>query len=217
MNDAPVRALPVRTPAAGSSYWCVVETRFDARSFNPNTAGDPSAINPGGRFNPFVNTSGARVPTKYLADHPNGAFAETLMRSGLKPNALERTGIEACRLAQLSLARQMRLLDIAAPRTSSRLASLMSEDGGAYVRLRTVAAALHRLRPDLDGLVWEGRQLGQAGMQCLVLFGDRVSPGTDLVELESLELTGGEGLFRLRAAARSMGCRLPEGLAAEYA
>lgn len=204
MSELLTRTLPAR-----SSYWCVVERRFSSTSFNPNTAGDPEIGTVGGRFHPFESPVGTRVPTKYLADHENGAFAETLMRGSPDPSVLDIEQIEARRLAHVSLERPIHLADLTAPDSSSPLTEWLLADHRGYVPLRKVAATLHAQRSNLDGLLWEGRQLDQAGMKVLVLFGDRVSSETDLVEIESYEIDRGTGLRMLRAAARLRRYRLP--------
>lgn|GEM_PF-3550666 len=207
MGDLRTRTLP-----KGSSYWCVVERRFGAISFNPNEGGDPTIDVVGGRFHPFESPAGTPVPTKYLADHENGAIAETMMRAGRDPRTLGIGEIEQRQLAQLSLRRPIRLADLTVPGPDSALALLMRGDHRAYVPLRKIAATLHARHVELDGLLWEGRQLDQPGMKCLMLFGDRVSPEVDLAEVVTLALDSGTGLAMLRRAARLRRFKLPEAL-----
>ena len=118
--------------------------------------------------------------------------------------------IETRGLAQLALRRPVRLADLTMVDPDTELGKLLRGNHRAYVPLRKLAATLHAGHADLDGLLWEGRQLDQPGMKCFVLFGDRVSSETDLVEIESLPLGRGTGLSMLRAAARLRRYRLPD-------
>ena len=215
MPDTPVTTTPSgerRRLVARSVWWCLHPVEYAADGFHPNEAGDVGDAASGGRFNPFAGANGARVPTKYLADHPNGAFAETLFRNDAPERRLARQAVASRHLVQLALARELVVADLAEPEPGSALAADLGSGPAAYPRLRRLAASLHARDEGLAGLLWQGRQLDQPGMTCVVLFGDRV--GSDGLELvQSLELERGTGLAMLRAAARLRGVALPAALA----
>ena len=203
--------ITTRVLVARSTWWCVQLARFPPTSFNPNL--EPTNDSVGGRFNPFLGEEERPVPSKYLADHPNGAFAETLFRDGYPRDWLTRAEIGARRLVQIGLGRDLVLADLSDTDPTGPLGVALREGPSAYARLRHVAASLYRQRPPMDGLLWDGRQLDEPGMLCAMLFGDRVSEAHDLAVIELLELEGGEGLRRLRAAATARGFALPRVLA----
>ena len=195
--------------ARGARWWCVHEAIFPAVSANPNLAGaidDPST---GGRFHPFEDVAGRRVGTCYLSDHPNGAFAEVLLRGRAPVPGLPARTIAAHRLFEIEVLADLQLADFTAPAAGSSLHRALHADAGAYPALRRVAAQVHARRPALDGIVWTGRQLGIPGMRCLVLFADRAGAAIGLRAVATLELDRGEGLSRLLAAAAHRGWPLP--------
>lgn len=210
-----------RRLVARSVWWCLHSLAYAPDGFHPNDTGESADPTGGGRFNPFADVAGVRVPTKYLADHPNGAFAETLFRDDALERRLARETVASRRLVQLALRRDLLVADLAEPEPGSALAKDLGSGAAAYPRLRRLAASLHATDPGLAGLLWQGRQLDQPGMACIVLFGDRVAgdgggdggadDGLELVQ--SLELERGTGLAMLRAAARLRGVALPAALA----
>ena len=210
MIEFGVRGLP----AGDARWWCVHPVEFAATSFNPNVAGDPTDGSIGGRFHPFDDGAGRRIGTRYLADHPNGAFAETLLRDGVPDRLVAAETVAVHRLSQIALRRELRLADLTNLDPDSPLRDALQRDTDAYPQLRVVAATLHADAEHLDGIVWEGRQLETPGMECAVLFGDRVSGKDDLATIQSLELDRGAGCGRLRAAARLRGYTLPSALSA---
>ena len=208
-----------RTLVAGASYWSVFPAAFTAASFNPNTAGELGSVTIGGRFHPIENAVGERIPMKYIADHENGALAETLLRDEVKERDVTLADVRRLRLARLGLRRALSVVDLTEPVPGSVLEGLLREGLAAYLPLRDLAATVHargthdgKSRP-ADGLLWESRQLDQPGMKCVMLFGDRVRGDTDLDVLEVLELDRGAGLRALRAAARLRRFTLPRALA----
>lgn len=199
---------------ARSVFWGVFDSRYPAGSFNPNEYGDPNATGTGGRFNPLAMPNGQRVATKYLADHPNGAFAETLFRDTSGSRDTSRHDIETRRIAQLSLDASLLLIDLSEEPPSSGFRRLLRAGKAAYPPLRDFATTVYATHPEIAGLLYEGKQLGSPGMNCMVLFEDRVlSSGSTLTIIGEHELTAGTGLRMLRAAARSRQFTLPEGYA----
>ena len=203
--------VATRELIARSTWWCIVESRFPSDSFNPNAAGDPADEEIGGRFHPFESAAGVRVPTKYLSDHETGAFAETLMRDDRGPDEVTLDEVSRHRLVRLALRRTLRVIDLVESTSADEVRAWLREGREAYPPLRTVAATLHADDAGLDGLLWEGRQLDRPGMNCVVLFGDRVRD-TDLEVIEELRLDDGPGVRLLRAAARGRGLVLPDAL-----
>ena len=201
-----------RTLPAGQLLWCVHESRYAATSFNPNLGGHRDDIATGGRFHPFEDGAGRRVPTRYLADHPNGAFAETLMRESSMGRTLPPDTILDHRPSQVRTRRSLRLVDLGTIDPDGAFARAMQADASAYRQTRSVAATLHGSLPEVDGLLWSGVQLRTPGMECVVLFGDRVTEAALAAE-RTLELDVGEGLRRLEAAAMHRQVTLPSALA----
>ena len=141
------------------------------------------------------------------------AFAETLFRGSYPRDWLTRAEIASRRLGRIGLRRDLVLADLTGSDPESSLGAALREGPAAYARLRHVAASLYRQGPPVDGLLRARRQLGESGMLCAMLFDDRVSGEHDLPVIEVLEIEGGEGLRRLRAAATARGFALPRALA----
>ena len=204
--------LAVRRLVGRSTWWCVHPTRYAASSFNPNVGIESQEPSTGGRFHPFLSAAGRSVPTKYLADHPNGALAETVLREDGVDRRVELDDVRSRRLSQLVLTRDLRLADLSVLSPDSVHGEYLRRGPDSYPALRAFAAIVHGRAEALDGLLWQGYQLGQPGMTCAMLFGDRVSGEEDLEPIQSLELERDEGLARLEAAATLRGFALPSAL-----
>jgi len=203
--------LPTRVHPAGWTSYTVFDTAYPATSFNPHAGfGKGDAVG-GGRFHPFTDPAGIPVPTRYLGDHPIGAFAETLMRDGLGRRDVSLDTIARHGIATITFARDMLLADLVVDVVASpTLRGLLRSGREAYPALRTLARTLHERHDRIDGLVWQGRQLEAAGMNCTVLFGDRVAVNVDLIETGVHALDRGLGLQLLRDAARARRFALPD-------
>lgn len=205
--------LPTRTYPPGWTSYTVFDTEYPASSFNPHAGFGTADAGVGGRFHPFVDPAGVPVPTKYLGDHPIGAFAETLMRDDLGHRSVSLDAVRHHGIATVAFAREMVLADLVVDVVASpTLHGLLESGRKAYPALRTVARALHARHDRIDGLVWQGRQLGAAGMNCTVLFGDRVKAAVDLIETGVHALDRDLGLQLLRDAARARRFALPDAL-----
>ena len=206
-------ALPTRTYPAGWASVTVFDTDYPTTSFNPHAGFGTADAGGGGRFHPFVDPAGVPVPTKYLGDHPVGAFAETLMRDNLGHRSVSLDTVRCHGIATVAFTRDVVLADLVVDVVASpTLRGLLADGREAYPALRTVARALHHRHDRIDGLVWQGRQLGAIGMNCMVLFGDRVTVDVDLIETGVHALDRGLGLQLLRDAARARRFALPDAL-----
>ena len=219
-NGPPSRPDPIAVPvlalpADDGSWWAVHPTDHPGTSFDPNVGGAPARPLPGGRFHPFDDADGARVPTRYLADHPNAAFAEVLFRGRPGKRRASLAAIRAHRLSQIRLVRALRVADLTGRDPATALGrALGADDSEVYPALRVVAAQVHAHPDRLDGIVWDGVQLATPGMRCLVLFGDRVDASVDLSLTATVTIDEGPGLGRLVAAADVRGVPLPESVLA---
>lgn len=203
-------SLATRSYPAGWPSYSVFNTRYPPTSFNPNTGGDPGELHLGGRFHPFDGPTGLRVATKYLADHPNGAFAETLLRDDAGQRTVSIADIERHGLVLLRFARDVVVADLTPENAGVTVGELLGTGRASYPALRTIARSLHERYPRLDGLVWRGYQVGTSGMNCMVLFGDRVDAAADLDASIPQALHAGIGLDLLRDAARERQFALPD-------
>ena len=137
-------ALPTRTYPAGWASVTVFDTDYPTTSFNPHAGFGTADAGGGGRFHPFVDPAGVPVPTKYLGDHPVGAFAETLMRDDLGHRSVSLDTVRRHGIATVAFARDVVLGDLVVDVVASPTLRRLLEDGReAYPALRTVARALH--------------------------------------------------------------------------
>ncbi len=194
----------------GESFKRLYPHKFSSRAFNPNTGVSSGDASKGGRFHPFVDASGNNVPTMYIADHVNAAFAETILRNDSVSGLVSINDIELYSVATLRFTRKIRALNLSHSLLNHRYSKLLcAEREKSYVKLRTLAASLHSLYGELDGLRWDGKQLGMPGMTCFVLFGDRIKESAIEV-IQETSLRKGQGLEDLRKAAVALDFTLPK-------
>lgn len=197
MTEWPIKAIP-----SGESFWRVSARRWGGVSFNPNQGANSS----GGRFHPFCDKTSLTVPTLYMADHPNGAFSETLLRpkdekqSPITINQIEKTSLYSIRSEN-----SLRLIDLSHTEISEQTAAILTSGADSYFKARTLAATLHAFYDHIHGLCWNGSQLGIDGMACIVLFGDRFESTGVLTEIHEYPLDRGEGLEKMRKASKALG------------
>ena len=204
-------SLAIRDYPALWQGYTVFDPTWPAGSFNPHAGFPGKAYRGGGRFHPFPDARGVAVPTLYLADHPNGAIAEVVMRDEPGRDTVSHAELHRYSIATLGFRRALRLADLVDPATTSaEILQLLGDGEAAYPALRSVANTLHLRHPGIDGLVWQGRQLATAGMNCMVLFGDRVDTRTDLMIHTEIPLHRGLGLSLMRDAARATNFALAE-------
>ena len=201
---------PVTLPE-GVNFLLVYPNQYSAKSFNPNTDGNLADDTTGGRFHPFESAKGERVPTKYAADHSNGAFAETLMSDDSLNKMVTINQIEKNNIATIKFRRDLLLVDLTPEEIDNDIQDLLQSGRKAYSKLRTLAASIHKLYPKIDGMRWYNKQLGTPGMYSYVFFsGKACLQENDIEIIYEYPLTEGEGLRMLRSAASSLGYRLPQ-------
>lgn len=200
--------LPTETWKTPRCIYRVCRQSYPATSFNPNTQADLNDPENGGRFHPFLDKKGVKVPTLYAADHPNGAFAETIMRGDSPERAISITTIERSQFAYLYLDHDLTLVDLSSI-DNPKLKRWLKNGTNAYLALRKLAANIHKQQPDAHGLLWESKQLNAPGMMCMVLFGDRVDSG-GITLIDDGPLSDPQNLRMLRQAAVATGYSLPE-------
>lgn len=200
---------PSKTWAAGVTLFRVHPVRYNAGSFNPNTQSSSEDIEQGGRFHPFEDKEGRRIPTVYLADHPLGALAETLLRDSSGNRKLRIDDVRDNQLATLRFKKPLALVDLNHHSLSGGYKSLLMGDHRVYRATRLLAGSIYAGETWANGLCWNGKQLGISGMKCVVLFGDRI-PSDEVEILESVKLAEEPGLSTLREAAVMRDFTLPD-------
>lgn len=171
---------------------------FGATEFNPG-------LGRGGRFDPLVDPSGAKVPTLYAAGDREGALSETVFHNVPARGEGKRVSrVSTLRLVLSPLACRRDLLlaqlfGLGLPRLGLTREELIESEADSYPQTRSWAAALHASPGRLDGLVWVSRQ--NDGAQALLLFGDRVERRDLEITDPPLPLAFGRGLEELQGAA----------------
>lgn len=175
---------------------------FRPAEFNP-CKGQPT------RFAPFTDPAGNCVPTLYAATTREAAAFESIFHD-IEPGARFKT-VRIDTVVE-------RTVSIIAPQRDLLVASLFAPDlkswgigrsdiietpKSSYSRTVHWAAALHRARPDLHGLIWTSRQCDPE--RCVVLFGDRLSEADfDIAEQKPVAVHA-DILMELRGFGRRAG------------
>jgi hypothetical protein len=175
---------------------------FAPERFNP-------CLGQASRFAPFHDHGGACVPTLYAATSREAAAFETVFHD-IEPDAAFKTvrlEVVAARSASMiGVARALRLAALFAPDLKAwglRRAELIDTPHSAYGQTVRWAQAIHAATRDLDGLIWTSRQCDPD--RCVMLFGDRVSPGTIAVRERRDVGTDADLLLELRGYGRRAG------------
>jgi hypothetical protein len=170
----------------------------------------PTEFNPGfgrGRFHPISTTSGQPIPTLYGADSAAGMLSESVFRGVPARGSGKRifkSALGGFALSLLSTHRHLRLADLGGHglmRLGLRRDELTASGPSCYSKTSRWAEAIHRDRPDLDGLMWVPRHNDRT--LAVMLFGDRVAPGTLSALGDTLPLVGGTGLRYVLDAAEA--------------
>lgn len=205
-------AWPETRYSKNRSWYRVYPIKYAPEYFNPNTGIDPKDLMTGGRFHPFDDIDGNRVGTLYIADHESGALAETLLRHPRNRSRYVRLrDARALGLAGLNFSHDLRLVDLSHSSLNGDMDEMLSDDFRVYGQTRDIAAGIHADEPWAHGLVWNGKQKGNRGEKCAVLFGDRVVTSAINV-FETHVFTAGYGQERLWESAESRRFRLPKTL-----
>jgi hypothetical protein len=200
---------PKKVWTAGRTCYRVYRAEYGPKSFNPNTGADLGDLGQGGRFHPFEDRHGNRIPTMYVADHSLGAISETLMRDSAPNRKLKLDDLRQNHLATLRFKIHLQLVDLNPPLLDDGFASLLKEDKSVYLETRRLAASIHATETWAHGLYWSGKQLDISAMKCMVLFGDRIQ-SADVEILECCSLGKEPELTTLREAAVYREFTLPE-------
>ena len=144
--------------------------RFGATEFNPGLGR--------GRFHPFEDARGVRVPTLYAAEDLEGALSETVFHNVSVRGPEKKIGqftLQSIVASTLSCNRDLilvKLFGLGLHRLGTSRLELIETEGDQYPRTGAWARALHGCDKRIDGLVWVSRQ--NDSTRSLVLFGDRV-------------------------------------------
>ncbi len=199
---APFPPINVHLLPAGTVLHRNHASSFAPDRFNP-------CLGQASRFAPFHDRDGACVPTLYAATSREAAAFETAFHD-IEPDAAFKTArleVVAARSASvLAVARSLRLAALFAPDLKAwglRRADLIDTPQSAYGQTVLWAQAIHAAAADIDGLVWTSRHCDPD--RCVVLFGDRISPGTITVRERRDVGADADLLLELRGYGRRAG------------
>lgn len=167
------------------------EDKYEADAFNPGKGW--------ARFSPIKDGDGKQIPTLYAGTTFECAVMETVFHNvpfepGLKPvpkkDAVNRVHSQLTSKSPLKLAD---LTSIGLRKIGVKKLHLIETDGDQYSATQGWAEAIYVQHADVQGLFWTSRQNDQA--QAIMLFGDRVIPGTLQVVAESKSLINDEATW----------------------
>lgn len=168
---------------AGTRFHRVHDQRFDSCAFNPGK-GRPS------RFAPLL-LGGKPIPTQYLATNFECAAHETIFHDVPIDETNKTVGadnIKPLSHSVVEVKRDMVLVPLFAPDLAKwgvGRADLIDTTAAPYAVTAEWALAIHRSRPDADGLIWTSKRCDP--QQALLLFGDRVFE-SDLLGIGKTEI-----------------------------
>lgn len=191
---------------------------YPALSFNPNldSAGAPRQMNveeDGSRFNPFTNAAGSNVSTLYAGTTEHAAALESVFHdvphvpdppfptSKLSHFVLSRFAVTRSLIVLDLINSQLRQVPVPGRDNQSLLESEIVHSSPLYYPItRRWAQYFFNSLPAVQGLAWRPR-LGGEGTS-YVLFGDRISPTTDLaVDAPPIPIATGPGYVLLEKIA----------------
>lgn len=202
---SPFPAIAVRTVPGGTVLHRTHAAAFRAAAFNPGL-GQPT------RFSPFTDARGACVPTLYAATTREAAAFESIFHD-IAPTARFKTvrldAVTARRVSRIAPKRDLVLACLFAPDLKAWGVSrtdLIETPKATYGLTARWAEAIHRARPEIDGLIWTSRQCDPD--LCIVLFGDRLDEA-DFDVLDCIEVGSDPTLLlEIRAFGRRAGITL---------
>lgn len=175
--------------------------RFGATEFNPGVGE--------GRFHPFEDGRGARVPTLYAAEDLEGALSETVFHNVPVRGPEKKIGrfaLQSIVASTLACNRDLilaQLFGLGLHRLGISRRELIETEADQYPRTVAWARALHTDNERIDGLIWVSRQ--NDSTRSLILFGDRVPSSRLRVTGPILPLDRGPGydeVYRVAEQAR---------------
>lgn len=175
---------------------------FRSAQFNP-CMGQPT------RFAPFNDAAGACVPTLYAATSREAAAFESIFHD-IEPAAAFKTVrldvVETRSVSRIAPKRDLLLAGLFTPDLKAwglRRGELIDTPKSTYGQTVLWAQAIHRARPDIDGLIWTSRQCDPD--RCVILFEDRIRE-TDLDTLDCIAVGADAGLLlEIRAFGQRAG------------
>jgi hypothetical protein len=171
---SPFPSVNTQTITKGTVLHRTHGSSFRSAQFNP-CMGQPT------RFAPFTDATGTCVPTLYAATSREAAAFESMFHD-IEPTARFKTVrldvVESRSVSRIAPNRDLLVVGLFAPDLKvwglSR-SELIETPKSTYGRTVLWAEAIHRARPDIDGLLWTSRQCDPD--QCVILFEDRISEG----------------------------------------
>ena len=169
-------------------------------------------LNPGfghGRFHPFEDSHGRRVPTLYGASNLDGSLSESVFHNVpvRGPGKLIlRSVLRPMLVSTIAARRNLALVQLhghGLTRLGINHSELIDSEARRYSRSVTWAAALHARLQEADGLVWVSRKFNTSF--ALVLFGDRVERSDLEVVDPPLPLFLGTGYAEVQRVAEQAG------------
>lgn len=167
----PFPTVNAQTLSAGTVLHRNHLSAFRPAQFNP-CKGQPT------RFAPFLGGAGGCVATLYAATSRQAAAFETIFHD-IDPAARFKTvrlnNVEARTASTISPKRDLPLAALFAPDLKlwgGDRGQIIDTPKSSYARTVLWAKAIHKARPDLDGMIWTSRQCDPE--RCLVLFEDRI-------------------------------------------
>lgn len=198
----PFPQINVQTLKAGTELHRNHASGFRPAQFNP-CKGQPT------RFAPFTDLAGNCVPTLYAATSREAAAFESIFHDIDASARFKSVRIDTVVERTVSIIAPQRDLVVAslfAPdlkRWSIRRSDLIETPKSTYTSTVIWAAALHRARPDLQGLIWTSRQCDPE--RCVLLFGDRLSEADFEIVEQKPVATHHDILMELRGFGRRAG------------
>lgn len=190
---APPARMDIKTVTWGTEQVMhrIHEDRYEADAFNPGKGW--------ARVSPIKDGDGEQIPTLYAGTTFECAVMETFFHNvpfepGLKPvpkkDAVNRVHSQLTCKTPLKLAD---LTSIGLRKIGVKKLFLIETDGDQYINTQKWAEAIHVQHTDVQGLFWTSRQNDQE--QAIMLFGDRLKPGTLQVVAESKNLINDEATW----------------------
>ncbi|WP_454731277.1 MULTISPECIES: RES family NAD+ phosphorylase [Cupriavidus] len=165
---------------------------YDGDQFNPGPKGNA-------RFSPIQSAADTAIPTLYGGSSFDCAAMETVFHD--VPHATGTKIYDKGKLmdqlhSQLVTRQPLNLIDlrsVALRKLGVTRKQLIDTEKDQYPATRAWAVACHAQCPEAQGLLWTSRQDDSA--QALMLFGDRVKPGTLEQAGDSLSLVAHEATY----------------------
>lgn len=191
LPTSPLPSINSQTITKGTILHRTHGSGFRPAQFNP-CKGQPT------RFAPFTDTAGACVPTLYAATTRQAAAFESIFHD-IEPTARFKTVrldvVESRSVSRISPKRDLLVAGLFAPDLKAwglSRGELIDTPKSTYGQTVLWAQAIHRARPDIDGLLWTSRQCDPD--QCMILFEDRVGEA-DFDVHDCIEVRGDASLL----------------------